>query len=142
MSAMRKRVLFLCTGNSCRSQMAEAIVNHQPDSQWIAYSAGTRPACEVHPLAVKALAEVGIEHQGEPKSVRTMRDVPFDLVVTVCDAAAEECPAWLGQGSRVHLGFPDPALAEGSEEARLQVFRKVRADMLRLLPPLLAQHAS
>lgn len=128
---MRRKVLFLCTGNSCRSQMAEAIVNARLDDAWEAYSAGTQPAGYVHPLALRALAEIGITHSGRSKRADEYRGVPFDLVVTVCDDAAENCPVWLGQGKRVHLGFPDPAKATGSEEEAMSVFRTVRDDIAR-----------
>jgi len=134
---MKLKVLFLCTGNSARSQMAEAIVNHRLEDRWEAVSAGTRPAGSVHPLAVRVLEEIGIIHHGRSKSVDEFMNQSFDLVVTVCDSAAEECPLWLGQGKRVHLGFPDPAKAQGSEEDLLPVFRAVRDDMLRQIPPLL-----
>jgi arsenate reductase (thioredoxin) len=134
---MKRKVLFLCTGNSCRSQMAEAIVNARMGNDWQAASAGTRPAGTVHPNAIFALAEIGIQHQGRSKSAEEYRQVPFDLVVTVCDSAAEECPLWLGKGKRVHLGFPDPAQARGSEEEVLAAFRSVREDMLRQIPELL-----
>ncbi len=116
-----KRVLFLCTGNSARSQMAEALVNHLRGDSWHAVSAGTRPTGRVHPLAIQALKEVGIEiPSARSKSVDEFRDTSFNVVVTLCDDAAEECPVWLGQGKRVHLGFPDPA--QGS----LEDFRQVR----------------
>lgn len=135
--ARRRKVLFLCTGNSARSQMAEAVVNHHLGDAWQAVSAGTRPTGYVHPAAVRALAEVGIQHHGRSKSVDEFRDVELDLVVTVCDSAAEECPVWLGKGGRVHLGFPDPAKAAGSDEEVMVVFRRVRDDIaagvLRLL---------
>jgi arsenate reductase (thioredoxin) len=131
------KVLFLCTGNSCRSQLAEAIVNSKPELGWQAFSAGTKPAGYIHPLALKALAEIGIEHQGRSKSVDELRDVPFDLVVTVCDSAAEECPIWLGRGKRVHLGFPDPAKASGSVDEIMLVFREVRDDIARKILGLL-----
>lgn len=134
---MTRQVLFLCTGNSCRSHLAEAIVNARLSSDWSAVSAGTQPAGYVHPLAIHVLAEIGIEHQGRSKSVDEFRDVPFDLVVTVCDSAAEECPVWLGQGKRAHLGFPDPAKATGSDEELMNVFRAVRDDMLVKIPDLL-----
>ncbi len=124
-----KRVLFLCTGNSCRSQMAEALVNHDLAGRWEASSAGTHPAGFVHPLALRALAEVGIAHQGASKPADVFRGQVFDLVVTLCGEAEEDCPAWLGPGRRAHLGFPDPARAEGSEEERLAVFRQVRDDI-------------
>ena len=133
-----RRVLFLCTGNSARSQMAEAIVNVRLREDWHAQSAGTRPAEYVHPLAVRALAEIGIEHRGTSKSVDEMRDVPFDLVVTVCDSAAEDCPLWLGPGRRVHLGYRDPGNTPGDDEARMAAFRRVRDEMSRQIPALLA----
>ncbi len=121
-----RKVLFLCTGNSCRSQLAEAIVNHEMGGSWRAFSAGTQPAGYVHPLALRALEEIGIRHQGESKSVDAFRNESFDLVITVCDDAAENCPVWLGKGRRVHIGFPDPAKAEGSEEVRYAAFQQAR----------------
>jgi arsenate reductase len=134
----QRRVLFLCTGNSARSQMAEAIVNARLGSDWHAQSAGTHPAGFVHPLARRALAEIGIEHRGTSKSVDAMREIHFDLVVTVCDSAAEECPVWLGPGRRVHLGYPDPGNAPGDDAARMTAFRRVRDDMSRQIPKVLA----
>ena len=130
MDNQKLKILFLCTGNSCRSQMAEAIVNARYGDHWEAFSAGTQPAGYVHPNAIKALNEIGIEHNGTSKSADQFRGVNFDLVVTVCDDAAENCPVWLGRGKRIHMGFPDPALAQGSEEDILTVFRSVRDDML------------
>lgn len=131
------KVLFLCTGNSCRSQMAEAVVNARLGDTWEAFSAGTHPAGYVHPLAVQVLAEQGIPHQGRSKHVDELRSISFDLVVTVCDAAAEECPIWLGPGVRVHEGFPDPAKATGSDEEILQAFRQVEADIENRIPAVL-----
>ena len=136
---MKKRVLFLCTGNSARSQMAEAIVNDQLGEQWEAVSAGTRPSGYVHPQAIAALREMGIEHQGRSKTPDEFREVAFDVIVTVCDDAAENCPVWLGQGKRVHLGFPDPAQATGSEEEVLARFRQVRDAIAQQAPVLLGQ---
>jgi arsenate reductase len=140
-----RKVLFLCTGNSARSQIAEAIVNARLGGDWQAVSAGTAPAGYVHPLAVRALAEIGIGHSGRSKHVDEFRDVPFDLVVTVCDSAAETCPVWLpapgaqepGKGRRVHLSFPDPAKAAGTEEEVMTVFRRVRDDIATQIPALL-----
>ena len=132
-----RRVLFLCSGNSCRSQMAEAIVNARHPG-WQAYSAGVQPAGFVHPLAIRALEEIGIHHEGESKSADRFRDLPFDLVVTVCDEANEQCPVWLGRGRRVHHSFRDPARATGTEEQRLAAFRQVRDELLAALPDLLA----
>ena len=133
-----KKVLFLCTGNSCRSQMAEGLVNHYLVDEWRAYSAGTAPAGYVHPLAVRAMSELGIDiSRQRSKSADELQGTHFDPVVTVCDDAAENCPIWLGGGRRVHMGFEDPAKATGSDEERLAVFRRVRdqirRDILNLL---------
>lgn len=133
-----RKVLFLCTGNSCRSQMAEAIVNAR-HSEWRAFSAGVRPAGFVHPMAIQVLKEIGIEHQGESKNANQFRGEQLDLVVTVCDEAAEECPVWLGSGKRVHSGFQDPAKAGGTNEQQLAVFRQVRDELLEKIPGLLNQ---
>jgi arsenate reductase len=136
----KSKILFLCTGNSCRSQLAEAIVNEFMGNEWQAFSAGTRPAGYVHPKTVQVLSEIGIQHQGRSKHVDEFRDDEFDLVVTVCDPAAEECPIWLGPGKRVHHSFPDPAKAEGSEEEVLEIFRNVR-DKIRIeIPKLIQNH--
>jgi arsenate reductase len=114
---MKRNVLFLCAGNSCRSQMAEAIVNAQRGAFWEAVSAGTNPTGEVHPKTLQVLAEIGIYPQDTyPKHVNRFLNTPFDLVVTVCDDAAENCPVWLGQGKRTHISFPDPAKAIGTDE--------------------------
>jgi arsenate reductase len=137
-----RKVLFLCTGNSCRSQMAEAIVNAKVGEAWQAVSAGTSPAGYIHPLTLRALAEIGIEHAGRSKHIDEFRNTPFDLVVTVCDSAAEECPLWLGQGCRVHLSFPDPARATGTEEEVMAAFRRVRDDIAAQVPALLLAQAS
>jgi arsenate reductase (thioredoxin) len=125
----QRRVLILCTGNSCRSQMAEAIVNHSLAGQWQAFSAGTRPSGYVHPLALRALEEMDIHHSGVSKSTDAFLGQDFDVVITVCDDAAENCPVWLGKGKRVHIGFPDPAEAQGSEEEKMAEFRRVRDDI-------------
>ena len=137
---MKRKVLFLCTGNSCRSQMAEAIINARLGKTWEAYSAGTHPAGHEHPLALAALAEIGIRHEGRSKHTDEFRGMPFDLVVTVCDDAVENCPVWLGHGKRVHLGFPDPAKATGSEDEVLAVFRAVRDDIALKAVELLQRH--
>lgn len=137
----RKRVLFLCTGNSCRSQMAEAVVNASLADEWEAFSAGVEPAEVINPHTVQALAEVGITHAGQPKHVDMFRDQPFDVVVTVCDHAAETCPVWLGSGVKVHLGFPDPATARGSEEEVMAVYRQVLSDISAKIPALLDKQA-
>src|SRR5512136_2220334 len=139
-----RQVLFLCTGNSCRSQMAEAIVNARMEDTWQAFSAGTQPTGYVHPFAIRALAEMGIDiSSARSKSAEEFRDAAFDLVVTVCDTAAEDCPVWLGRGKRVHLGFPDPAKASGTDEQQVMAgFRKVRDDIAAQVPALLQEHES
>lgn len=131
----KRKVLFLCTGNSCRSQMAEAIVNYRLGESWEAVSAGTKPTGYVHPKALAALAEIGIKHNGRSKLSDEFRDIDFDLVVTVCDSATEECPVWLGNGNRVHHSFPD--LAKSDE---MNDFRKVRDGMEREIIYLLVNH--
>jgi arsenate reductase len=136
---MKKKVLFLCTGNSCRSQMAEAIVNACLGETWEAASAGTKPAGYVHPKTLAALAEIGIQHTGRSKLVDEFRDVDFDLVVTLCDSAAEECPIWLGKGKRIHHSFPDPTKAGDTDEEVMQVFHAVRDDIEREMVKLLSQ---
>ncbi len=123
----RKQVLFLCTGNSCRSQMAEGLVNRFMGDRWQAQSAGIEPAGCVHPLAVEVMAELGVDISRQySKSVEPLRGTDLDLVITVCDDAAERCPLWLGSGRVVHIGFPDPAKASGSREEKLAAFRQVR----------------
>ncbi len=135
-----KRVLFLCTANSCRSQMAEAIVNARYPG-WQAFSAGARPSGSVHPMTLRVLKEIGIQHRGESKSTQSFRGQAFDLVITVCDEASEECPVWPGAGARLHANFVDTAKAAGTEEERLAAFRKVRDEMLLRLPDLLRSPA-
>ncbi len=126
----RRRVLILCTGNSCRSHMAEGLVNHYLGDDWIAYSAGTEPAGYVHPLAIVAMSELGIDISGHSsKSTENFRNESLDWVITVCDDAAENCPVWLGQGNKAHFGFPDPAKATGTDEKKMAVFRQVRDDL-------------
>jgi arsenate reductase (thioredoxin) len=132
----QKAILFLCTGNSCRSQMAEAIMNAHYRDTWQAFSAGTYPTGYVHRNAIQVLAEIGIQHAGRSKSVDELREIQFDLVVTVCDSAAEECPVWLGPGKRLHHSFPDPAKATGTDEQILEVFRSVRDDIAKFLATL------
>ena len=134
-----KTVLFLCTGNSCRSQMAEGIVNAYHAKEWKAYSAGTKPAGYVHPKAIIALNEINIKHAGESKHIDELPSKDFDIVVTVCDSAAEECPVWPGKaGKRIHHGFVDPAKAEGNDEEQMAVFRQVRDEMKEFIQDLLA----
>jgi arsenate reductase len=137
---VKRKALFLCTGNSCRSQMAEAIVNNRMENEWHAFSAGTKPAGYIHPKAIKALEEINIKHDGISKHVDEYREVEFDLVVTVCDSAAEECPVWLGVGNQVHQSFPDPAKAVGSDIEIMDAFRMVRDEILEKIPNLLTNY--
>ena len=128
----KTKVLFLCTGNSARSQMAEALVNRLRGNQWKAVSAGTHPSGSVHPLAVTVMREIGVDiSQAHTKSADEFREASLDLVITVCDSAAEECPLWLGQGKRVHIGFPDPA------HGTLDDFRAVRDRIRQQVIPFL-----
>jgi arsenate reductase (thioredoxin) len=133
----KRKVLFLCTGNSCRSQMAEALINARLYEQWEAYSAGTHPTGFVHPMAIQALDEIEIVHRGTSKSVENFRSQSFDLVITVCDSAAEECPVWLGQGKRMHIGFPDPAKVTGSDDQKMAAFREVLDEIANKIIPIL-----
>ena len=133
-----KRVLILCTGNSCRSQMAEGWVNHELSGAWGARSAGTKPAEAVHPLAVQAMSEVDVEISGgRPELVDVYLDEPWDLVVTVCDSARDSCPVFPRPIDTLHISFPDPAEAEGTDDEIMKVFRTVR-DAIRdqLLPEI------
>jgi arsenate reductase len=139
-AVMPKRVLILCTGNSCRSQMAEGLVNHDLGDRWEARSAGTHPAERVHPLAVRAMAELAIDiSRALPKHVDTLARERWDLVVTVCDSAREACPMFSGAAEQIHVSFPDPVLAGGSEAQRLAVYRAVRDDIRARLLPQIAQ---
>lgn len=124
---MAKRVLILCTGNSCRSQMAEGLWRQLGAGEWASFSAGSKPAGYVHPLAVRVMAELGVDlSSARSKHVEEFAGQPFDLVVTVCDNARETCPILPGAKQIVHWPFEDPAHAGGSEEDQLNVFRKVR----------------
>lgn len=125
-----KRILILCTGNSCRSQMAEAIVRMLDPSLEV-HSAGTTPASRVHPLALRVLGEIGVRHEGaRPKRVDEYLGQSFDYVITVCDHAKETCPVFAGSvGKRLHIGFDDPATATGTDEEVLAEFRRVRDEI-------------
>jgi len=114
--------------------MAEAIVNVHLGDKWEAVSAGTKPAGYVHPKALEALKEIGIDYAGRSKLADEFKGVDFDVVMTVCDLAAEECPLWLGEGKRTHHSFPDPAKTDNMDD-----FRKVRDDIVREIPQLLMQ---
>jgi arsenate reductase (thioredoxin) len=125
-SGDRARVLFLCTHNSARSQMAEGLLKHVAGDRFEAMSAGTE-ATSVRPLAIRAMEEVGIDISGqESKTLDRYLREPFDYVITVCDDANEACPFFPGAQIRLHWSFEDPSKAKGSEEERLAVFRSVR----------------
>lgn len=127
---MNDRILILCTGNSCRSQMAEGFLKSF-DSSLQVYSAGTNPAPRVSSKAIQVMKEIGIDiSQNKPKDVSLFLKEPFDFVITVCDNAKETCPVFTGKvKGRLHMGFEDPAEAEGSEEEVLTVFRRVRDEI-------------
>jgi len=130
MGEKRLRVLFLCTQNSCRSQMAEGWARHLKTGVLEPYSAGTAPTA-VHPLAVRVMAEAGVDISGHrAKSLEEFRGQEFDLVVTLCDSARESCPLPPRARRVLHRSFPDPAEAEGSAEDVLAAFRRVR-DLIR-----------
>lgn len=139
-----QRVLFLCTHNSSRSQMAEGLLNARAGGRYVAESAGTHPR-EVHPLAIRAMAEIGIDISAaaghRAKSLTELTGQKFDLVVTVCDEAAEECPYFPGARRQVHWGYPDPSAATGAEEERLAVFRQVRDAIAARIDTFLAEGA-
>jgi arsenate reductase (thioredoxin) len=123
---MKKRVLFLCTHNSARSQMAEGLLRKKAGDHFEVFSAGTE-ATRVHPLAIAAMSELGIDisHQ-RSKTLNQYVDEHFDYVITVCDKANENCPLFPGDTQRIHWSFEDPSQASGTDDQRLQVFRRVR----------------
>ena len=124
------KILILCTGNSCRSQMAEGYLKSLDDSLKV-YSAGTKPADKVNPFAVKAMQEIGIDiSDGVPENVDRYLTQSFDYVITVCDNAKETCPVFTGEvKENIHIGFDDPADAEGKEEEVIPVYRRVRDEI-------------
>ena len=127
----KKKILFLCTGNSCRSQMAEGIMRKYYGDEFEVFSAGTNPS-SLNPYAVRVMNETGIDISSHSsKSVELYLNKPFDYVITVCDDAKEQCPVFPGRvGKRLHWSFEDPADAEGSEKEVLEKFREVR-DMIK-----------
>lgn len=129
-----KRILVLCTGNSCRSQMAEGFLRQAGGDRWEVHSAGTHPT-HVNPLAIDAMAEVGVDiSEHRSKSIDEFVGQPFDYVITVCDRAAEACPTFPGGGRRLHWPFEDPAEARGTEQQIRASFARIRdqiADRVR-----------
>ena len=133
------KVLFLCTENACRSQMAEGLVNHDLAGQVKASSAGVRPS-RVNPRAIQVMAELGIDiSQHHAKSVDDLGGEAFDLVITVCDQAQQQCPIFPGDTEVMHVGFPDPAAATGPEAEILARFREVRDGLRERLGQLLQE---
>lgn len=126
---MKRRVLFICTHNSARSQMAEGLLRHLGGERFEVFSAGTE-ATLVRPLAIKAMGELGIDILGQQsKTLARYLGEPFDEVITVCDTAAEACPIFPGAAQRRHWSLEDPSKATGSEAAQLEVYRRVRDEL-------------
>lgn len=140
MSQRRKeRILVICTGNSARSQMAEALFRHHGGDRVEALSAGTEPAERVHPMAVRAMAEIGIDITDQrPKDVREFAGEPIDWVIAVCSRAARNCPHFPGARATLRWFYDDPAEVEGPEEVTMAAFRAVRDDLNRRIPEWLA----
>ena len=133
------KVLFLCTENACRSQMAEGLVNYDLAGQVKAFSAGVRPS-RVNSRAIQVMAEIGIDiSHHRSKSVDDLAGEQFDLVITVCDRAQQQCPIFPGETEVTHVGFPDPAKATGTEEEIMAAFRQVRDALREQLVPLLRE---
>lgn len=131
------RVLFVCTENSARSQMAEAVLRQLGGDDFAVFSAGTEPK-GVHPLTVRVLAEIGIDWSGaRSKSVAEFLDQSFDHVITVCDRARQACPVFPGEHASHHWGFEDPAAAEGTDEERLAVFRRILGEVSTRMRPFI-----
>jgi protein-tyrosine-phosphatase len=135
------RILILCTGNSARSQIAEALLVHKAAGRFQAASAGSKPAARVNPYAIQVLAEAGIDWSGHaPRGLDGLEREQWDFVITVCDRAREACPIFPGTPIMAHWGMPDPAEVEGNEDAKLRAFRNAftvlsrRIDLLLALP--------
>ena len=138
---MSTRVLFVCTHNSARSQMAEGLLRQAGGGRFEAFSAGTE-ASSVHPLAISAMAEFGLDISSQaPKSVEQFLSCELDFVITVCDQANESCPIFPGTSRRLHWSFPDPAAVEGSEAERLEAFRQARERISEQVREFIAEQA-
>ena len=126
----KQRVLFLCTGNSCRSHMGEGWLRHLGGDRYESLSAGAKPSGYVHPLAIRVMAEGGVDISGHhSKNIAEFDGQPLDVLVTVCDNAREACPVFAGATRTIHHSFDDPAHATGTEEEQLRVFRRVRDEI-------------
>ena len=136
------KVLFLCTENACRSQMAEGLVNHDLAGKVAAASAGVAPN-KINPRAIRVMAELGLDiSHHRAKSVTEFEGQQFDLVITVCDSAKQQCPFFPGAAQMLHVSFADPGRAQGTDEEIMAVFRRVRDEMRQKLVPLLAEKAA
>jgi arsenate reductase (thioredoxin) len=136
---MKRTILFLCTGNSCRSQMAEGLMNKLGGDRFEAFSAGSRPAGYVHSKAIDTMAEMGVGiSQNVSKSIDVFKGQLFNFVITVCDNAKEECPILPGEPVTAHWGFEDPAKVEGSEEHIASEFRRIALEIERRIRLFLA----
>jgi arsenate reductase (thioredoxin) len=134
---VKKKVLFLCTHNSCRSQMAEGIVNADLGESFQAFSAGT-VATRVNAMAIAVLSEIGIDISGHrSKTLEKFAGEQFDYVITLCGSANEQCPLFFGGVQRVHIGFDDPSQGTGDEAEKLADFRRVRDEIRRRIPAYL-----
>lgn len=129
---MNKKILILCTGNSCRSQMAEGFLKSF-DSELEVHSAGTKPSNQVHPKAIQVMNEIGIDlSKNYPKNADQFINEAIDYVITVCDNAKESCPVFIGKvGKQLHIGFEDPAEATGTDQEILSEFRRIRDEIKR-----------
>ena len=135
----RRRVLFLCTGNSCRSHMAEGLLRKLGGDRFEVASAGAKPAGYVHPLAIKAMAEVGVDiSKHTSKHLDVFDGQRFDYLITVCDNAREACPTYAGAAQQVHWSFDDPAHAQGGEDEKMKTFRRVRDEIQTRLRSFIA----
>ena len=133
----KKRILFLCTGNAARSQMAEGLARALHGDELDVVSAGSRPAGWVHPLAIRALAEIGIDASGQTsKSAAQFIDEPFDVVVTVCDSAAQDCPVWPGAKRVEHWPIEDPSWGDDDPATRFNRFVETRNELARRIDEL------
>ena len=129
----QKKVLFLCTGNSARSQMAEGLMRHLRGDAFEVDSAGVEPK-GVHPAAIQVMKEIGIDiSQQKSKYIDDLQGKEFDYIITLCDHAAQNCPVFTGTGIKLHRSFPDPAAAQGSEQEVLEAFRKVRDELKQFI---------
>ena len=136
------RILVICTGNSARSQMAEGLLRHLGGERMQVFSAGAEPSGQVHPLAVQAMAELGLDISAHrPKSLITFLGQPFDFVIAVCSHAAQSCPVFPGPAKRLNWFYDDPAAVQGSEAERLAAFRTLRDDLRKRTADWLADLA-